>query len=143
MLHFTHERLFWECAESHFTNDSFLNGNYVVDAAQRHQFCGRPCFSWQSDRTLGSIFPYHQWNGVVEHYCERQLTNTTDKFPAIASIAKKVQQVVSDDYIARFFKSQLPGALLWITQTGARRNADTDMYRAPTWSWACIDGPVK
>jgi hypothetical protein len=78
-----------------------------------------------------------------------------DKLPAIGAVAKLIQSHFDDKYLAGFFTTQLPQGFLWFrirrqvspsneiqNNTRARRYTEGS-YRAPTWSWACVDGPIS
>ncbi|KAH8658328.1 hypothetical protein BX600DRAFT_514824 [Xylariales sp. PMI_506] len=43
-------------------------------------------------------------------------------------------------YLAGLWEDALPENLVWTTRRSARRSSQ---YRAPTWSWACLDGDVS
>lgn len=40
------------------------------------------------------------WTRVVENFCVRDLTNPSDKFHAIAGLARRYHAVTNDGYIA-------------------------------------------
>ena len=84
------------------------------------------------------------WQYIVQQYCRRYLTFPKDKFPAMAGLAqryaKHYMSLDADRYLAGLWLTQLPQALLWTTgRLTGRRGLRTEDYRAPTWSWACID----
>jgi hypothetical protein len=83
-----------------------------------------------------------------------------DKLVAISSLAKLIQlQLPDDEYLAGLWKSNLLGQLLWgvyksrrhingMTASGFYSKSHTNSqraiaYRAPSWSWASIDGLVR
>jgi hypothetical protein len=63
---------------------------------------------------------------------------------ALAGIAKRMAGLLEDDYVAGFFRSDLLETLTWQVHfdnlTKTRRSTT---YRAPTWSWASMDGPLE
>jgi hypothetical protein len=80
------------------------------------------------------------------------LTFSKDKLPALAGVATEFHQWTGDEYLAGMWKSHLPLSLMWRTRIDGLHDAhDTHEvpqheryaeYRAPSWSWACVDGPV-
>lgn len=105
--------------------------------------------------------PGPEWAHVVAQFCTRHLTKDTDKLPALAGLAARFQAyhlAMKPEqeyiYLAGLWwtrspaglrpreRAELPAGLLW------RKTGDTDLvrpaaYRAPSWSWAALDGPVK
>jgi len=131
--------------------------------AQRVAFFGPIMMGWlcnrmrasQQDGDLGSgsgtghrlnllvdeRFRYILWSGIVSNYSGRSLTYENDKLPALAGIAALAQSVMKDVYIAGHWESDLLCSLLWRMShpESARRPAE---YRAPSWSWASMDGEL-
>lgn len=78
-----------------------------------------------------------------------------DKFAAFAGIAQHICQEFNDEYAAGIFKKLLPRALLWYSSeefpphhpsTGYQRpdySTANSYYRAPSWSRAKMDSPVR
>ncbi|KAN0098784.1 hypothetical protein V8E51_014447 [Hyaloscypha variabilis] len=84
---------------------------------------------------------------IVQHYTACNLSfPETDKLVAFAAIAQQASGLLNDRYVAGLFWSTLLVQLLW---TISKDNLDDRRpyrargeYRAPSWSWASIDGPV-
>ncbi|RDL38648.1 uncharacterized protein BP5553_02988 [Venustampulla echinocandica] len=82
------------------------------------------------------------WRSLVEFYSRRALTKTSDKLNAIAGLAELIKLKTEDSsYIAGIWKSDLEAQLCWYTDKPFLKRPER--YRAPTWSWASIDGPVR
>lgn len=88
-----------------------------------------------------------RWSTIVANYSERQLNFPGDKLPAISALAQFFYQHNINDgsgeseYLAGIWKKALPKALMWRTRS-SDRNTRPAVYRAPSWSWASVDGPV-
>ncbi|RYP74879.1 hypothetical protein DL771_002800 [Monosporascus sp. 5C6A] len=88
--------------------------------------------------------PLEDWENLVVDYSTRNMTNGEDKLSAISGLArmmleaKKIACGEPDRYHAGLWASSLISGLSWQT-SGGKRQAK---YRAPTWSWASIDGPI-
>ena len=97
-----------------------------------------------------------KWDTIVKLYTDRALTVSEDKLPALAALATAFSPALGPTYLAGIWESALPEALLWMPQSGypdaelrsfASEHLDrvvrrSKTYRAPTWSWASIDGLV-
>lgn len=80
---------------------------------------------------------FRQWRRLVDYYAQLQLSFTSDKLPGISAIARRIGSALGDEYIAGIWKSRLPRDLLWDVRD---RNPRPETFRAPSWSWAAIDG---
>jgi hypothetical protein len=89
-----------------------------------------------SNGILEEIF----WNYymLVDNYSARQLTKASDKLPAFSGIAQHFQPVLGD-YLAGLWRDDIVRGLWWVKHVGGEPVSD---YRAPSWSWASVDGPV-
>jgi Heterokaryon incompatibility protein (HET) len=89
------------------------------------------------------------WLRLVENFSRRKLTRENDKLHAIAGLARLAQPSADDVYVAGLWMNHLAGQLLWRPQDGSKFTADDcDMIapetsRAPSWSWAALNGGVK
>jgi hypothetical protein len=88
-----------------------------------------------------------QWKKHVTMYSKRQLTYDKDRLPAIEGVARSLQRqaplVVLGRYLAGLWSEGLLLDLLWFPRCKARYNRRPEKYRAPSWSWASIEGEVK
>jgi hypothetical protein len=79
------------------------------------------------------------------------MTKASDKLIALSGIAiesHRTRLSPDDQYLAGLWKSQLPNTLLWVGGGQSWEGAATTRsrprsYRAPSWSWASIDGPIS
>ncbi|KAH7090617.1 heterokaryon incompatibility protein-domain-containing protein [Paraphoma chrysanthemicola] len=102
--------------------------------------------AWPSESINVRAGLYDWWFTVLADYSNRKLTFTSDKFPAISGLAKEVNNTLSnitgkgDQYVAGLWIAALPECLLWVPVQPTREGA-SDTFRAPSWSWACCNGP--
>lgn len=102
------------------------------------------------------------WSDVVTEFCGRQLTKDADKLPAVAGLAVRFQNYKKSnlpkgreyDYLAGLWwdgglspdqpgeAAELPTGLLW-RRAGDEYLSKPPTYRAPSWSWAALDGPIE
>ena len=91
------------------------------------------------------------WEFILQAYCGRNLSRASDKLPALAGIAKHFAMRTGDTYLAGLWKSKLLYHLLWARDshfgswvyTAADVARPRDPIRAPSWSWASVDGNVR
>lgn len=85
---------------------------------------------------------YGAWLGIVDDYSRRTTSFPADKLPACAAIAEQFHRVLRSGYLAGLWRATLLFGLLWHEGwEGHLRRPDG--YRAPSWSWAAIDGAIS
>lgn len=172
LLHFSRYQLYWECNEviasesypggfSTFKRACFQGSSTQVAklpfmaASLMHPIAGPALQALPSD--LQSLFRtgiIRTWMDVIEQYTYGHLTKKKDKLPAISAVARKAYKIQDCDYLAGLWKSDLVYELGWMSNWGehpqipgqchfAQVNEVKYLYRAPTWSWASIDGSVN
>ena len=104
------------------------------------------------------------WLDLVQRYCQRHLTLAKDKLPALSGVAREIASWVGDIYHAGLWRSQILMGLNWGVYVFEilhfcdnpehdRQIAKTNppeketaiypaSYRAPSWSWAALDGRI-
>ncbi|THU92190.1 HET-domain-containing protein [Dendrothele bispora CBS 962.96] len=79
------------------------------------------------------------WNRILADYTLCKLTKSKDKLVAFAGIAEFFHGLWPESrYVAGLWTHLFPEALLWTTIEGVAQTR----YRAPSWSWAAIDGEI-
>ncbi|KAH7360820.1 heterokaryon incompatibility protein-domain-containing protein [Rhexocercosporidium sp. MPI-PUGE-AT-0058] len=88
--------------------------------------------------------PAREWRQIVSEYTRRAMTDHGDKLPALSGIAAEFRRLLgeNDEYLAGLWKSTLPFSLLW-HQLSASQSEVLGVYRAPSWSWASVDGDIS
>lgn len=81
-----------------------------------------------------------QWRNIVERYTLGNLTNGEDKLVAIAGVAKVAYEGNGYEYLAGMWKPWLNELIGWEPK---RILPKPRSYRAPSWSWAAVDGPIR
>jgi hypothetical protein len=151
ILRFEEEQLFWECrtlksCEAH----PFITMKTIWDVAEpviSDMFRGM--LNEQIPR-FWSMRPSSHWHTILESYTKGSLTRSEDKLVAIAGVAKAHQELFGGDYLAGLWRDELPYTLLWSVQSSKASKgkevqyvARVKPYRAPSWSWASVDGCIK
>ena len=90
---------------------------------------------------------YEAWSEIVARFSERKLTHAKDKLPALAGIANEMSTLNKSEYLAGLWKGNLRRDLAWFVPANnvraPRHTTKRPADRAPTWSWASIDGSVR
>lgn len=95
-----------------------------------------------SERTIEDL--HRLWLTIVTEYTFGRLSFLEDKLPAIGGIASEYQRVLGDVYLAGLWKSRLTEGLMWyIAEPLFKGQAQPSAYRAPSWSWAAVEGMVS
>ncbi|KAH7195362.1 heterokaryon incompatibility protein-domain-containing protein [Fusarium oxysporum] len=78
---------------------------------------------------------------LITNYTSRELTKSSDRLPALSGIAKWLQPHLGNPgYLAGLWNnSDLYRQLAWFSCTTENPRPQ---YRAPSWSWASIDGCI-
>lgn len=144
VLHFTETQILWECDTTQ-KSEIFPQGILA--------FLGPPLGAYRrltlwpdSTDTIknGMMAPmvFGMWKAIVETYSECRLTYPSDKLVAISGLAVLFQELTEDIYLAGLWKSRLLDCLVWEVRWYVERISKPATYRAPSWSWASIDGPI-
>lgn len=88
-----------------------------------------------------------EWAAAVEAYCACSLTFPSDKLVALSGLAGHMGNILReldpeyDAYLAGIWRLTMPDSLLWKVKGPTMTRPSG--YRAPSWSWASVDGPVE
>ena len=99
--------------------------------------------------SYGPRTQFHVWDVVLQIYCASSLSHSSDKLVAISGIARELAPRMHSKYLAGLWEVQLARQLLWIVKPASKFEATESTssivmpYRAPSWSWAATDRPLK
>ncbi|KAN0094497.1 HET domain containing protein [Tylopilus felleus] len=83
------------------------------------------------------------WLAVIFTYTLRNISVPSDKLVALAGVAEQFHLVYKDQYLAGLWRKTLLLDLLWKGEpAGGDLRARPAAYRAPSWSWASVDGLI-
>jgi hypothetical protein len=129
----------WQCLSAAKSFGGTLPSQVQEDffpTRNRHKFIApRPDVADQE--TLSS-----EWMTIVSEYTGRSMTDPQDKLPALSGIAAEFGRLSGDEYVAGLWASTLPYSLLW-HQVSQPPSPPNETYRAPSWSWAAVDGVIR
>lgn len=124
-LHCGDQGFFWEC-RSLIASEYFPDG-YSQDFVRANSVM-------LLDSTNLSLW----WKDLKKWYSRCDLTKSGDKLVALSGIARFIQGMTGDRYFAGLWRESLAEEIRWRSLDPQKR----PQYRAPSWSWAAIDGPV-
>ncbi|KAL2062766.1 hypothetical protein VTL71DRAFT_5838 [Oculimacula yallundae] len=125
------------------TTQTYLRCGTIV-----HHECGRQDDLLQEESPFmegEQLLQSKDWLEIVRRYSSRNLTKESDKLPALSGLAHEYCARWGGEYVAGLWKTDLWKNLLW------RRNETYTLpepkrpveYRAPSWSWASLDGRIE
>jgi hypothetical protein len=79
------------------------------------------------------------WVSLVGNYTKRELSNESDRLPAIAAAAQVFSTRLKCDYLAGLWRKTLLLDLMWIV-TSPRPKPKKN--QGPSWSWASVNGEI-
>lgn len=179
ILSFTKEHTTWEC----ISKKTSVDGRpFKIKSEQfgSRQYITRYVTRMVSSRVTGKSFPNLEmfdygdmffgpdkdvqgmWYKIVELYSRRQLTQNSDRLPALAGLATYFKQHLGDDYCAGLWKEDLIYGLTWVQATSglaalcekmnlapdpaelsSLENPEARDVVAPTWSWVSMDAALE
>ncbi|KAI1113914.1 heterokaryon incompatibility protein-domain-containing protein [Nemania sp. NC0429] len=80
------------------------------------------------------------WLAALFQYTLRSITVPSDRLPAFGAVAEQFSIVSQDRYLAGLWRKTLLLDLLWTTHDRCER---PKTYRAPSWSWASVNGLIR
>jgi hypothetical protein len=84
------------------------------------------------------------WFDALVDYTQRSVTVSNDKLVAFAGVAEQFYRVWGTPYLAGLWQETLFEDLFWHKRPGGSEDLPRPaQYRAPTWSWASVDGGVE
>jgi len=92
------------------------------------------------------------WEDIVTEYTKRNLTHSRDRLEALSGLAKmrylsstprSESSIQTGNYLAGLWQNTLLTDLLWTRAGILPLERRPTPFRAPTWSWASINGPVR
>lgn len=146
-LHFGHRQTFFECQRTFQAEDFCSVSPQGVGMCQ------------------ATITRPAEWIHVIQEYSRRRLTFPGDKLPAVAGLARRLlakttsdldtdtdtvpsdgkasTHVPSTGYLAGLRWDHIIDDLCWGLDSYTPSGERPPTYRAPSWSWASIDGAIS
>lgn len=144
LLIYTGDQILWECQQVKEAESGVLTtGLYSMRLP-----------AGNGDKSATAAELRECWSTLVKDFCESNISVESDKLPAVAGLARTLHRMSGlggDEYLAGLWRSDLVNGLLWATRPVCeqiKKGVDLEVktglptrYRAPSWSWAAVDGP--
>lgn len=137
IIHYTPESMYWECNQC-IASEAFLNGSHIWYETEGTGRDRIRSLSTQSDRE--EIYSF--WRKFINRYAGMEMTYTKDRFPALAGIARLLDELIDDNFVAGFWEGDIIRSLV-LDRHIAPRNAIIPEQLAPSWSWASINADTN
>ncbi|KAH4413401.1 hypothetical protein HBH92_092350 [Parastagonospora nodorum] len=136
VIHFMEHSMYWRCrAHSRCECGTANRGSHLHRPHYSH--IREPLTNYTNLEEMSAMLlneAMKLWVDVVQEYSQRKLTNPTDRLPAIAGFASRLQSSTLGEYHAGLWEHSLPSALLWQTSIIVVM-PEAHTYIGPTWSW--------
>jgi hypothetical protein len=151
LLHYSREEMFWECLactarESSHRISLYRPGTYKYERYECPQVKIPLVLPLEENPSFPVSLP-SDWHTIVAEYTRCQLTQSSDKLPAISGLASVFQRNTGYTYLAGLWEEELANGLLWFCITeqdrGRTTKPRTGPYRGPSWSWVSTDLAVR
>lgn len=141
ILHFGENLITWECCEGSASEayPTYQPGRKVLSFTKKS--------SLLAEQMKGVTDCLGAWSYLVLTYSGTDLTVPRDKFPAISAVSKEIygnlQKATGEkvEYLAGLWSPYFAQQLLWVSRSEATACSPAT-YRAPSWSWASLNGSV-
>lgn len=144
LLHFTKKAVYFECK---VCKQSEYQDEEVSEIVGKDPFSGfivgRNSSIVQPSKYPGGVRDEHRkWYDLVGDFSQRELTFQSDKLPALSGLAHQFAEKCGDKYLAGIWKDDVVRGIMWQRVSVDDETRRPLEYRAPTWTWASIDGAV-
>ena len=142
VLHFCRGQVVFECVRCRrHESEAAANDDFIADTWSDYHMPRNDHMFDARAKPAVDIRNILHWFEIVEDYTYRDLFEPDDKLMAIAGLAKKAQGTFRCDYLAGLWSKDIHIGLAWtvLRNSQSTRNAT---YRAPSWSWASMKGPI-
>ena len=141
VLRYTNFRLHWSCTATSAYEEGQVLGTYGKGSLPPRHSAALDRMAMMYNDLRDKDRSVQHWMHIVEQYTKRDLTDASDKLPAISGIATFWDPSSKDEYLAGLWRSHLPLGLLWNSAQPFLQTCSWE-YRAPSWSWASLDGQI-
>lgn len=139
VLHVGINQTTWECREME-ASEIFPAGVHMITTAN-----GITKSRYHEQFTDRLVKFAGGWKHVVENYAKCGITNPTDKLIAFNGIAQTIMNGCKGRCVAGVWEHNLEFDLCWSRSYEMEElfPISETSFRAPSWSWASVDGPIN
>jgi len=143
-LFFGQDEISWECLQGRRC-ECGIGESYLRDEIEKPRFFSILDQSpGENDARVAQGRKKRLWRKAIIQYSPLSLTFASDKLPALAGLAEHWRHSTNWTYLAGLWKENLELDLLWYREERShlKFHPDVSPWRAPSWSWASIEGPI-
>ena len=150
ILHFAPGELYWECKS--YVACECRGEEKRAESAQKETRTRKaygqlvrknvPLAADSNEHKAQKKRDFEAYTSLVEQYMDLSITKDVDRLPALSGITFGRK----DEYLAGMWRSMLVESLHWTTsytKTARRIGYRPIPSRAPTWSWASMESPIR
>ncbi|KAK8063664.1 HET-domain-containing protein [Apiospora saccharicola] len=146
VVHFGQSQMAWECKEGRAL-EMFPDELPILLGRHPKFECAGATIPITSQPSQSTVLEFAQgWQNLLKDYCRCELSFPRDKLMALKGISTHVaMKRPGDSYLAGSWTSTILFDLPWHRHENDRKEypiANT-YERAPSWSWASVDGAVQ
>lgn len=140
-LYFGRNQIAWECR----IGNAYETLTDMFDEGIMRLSPGNFSRLLEETRPFANTDNVKQWSYLVEIYSKRNLSFGRDKLVAISGLARMLAPLYNSDYLAGIWAKDLVRLLAWhrVVSTESSTMNSLPHYRAPSWSWASVDGEIE
>ena len=137
VVHFASDQIYFEDRSGFLSEDCLVveRRHHTVEQQEVAIEGGNSLDQSARQATLKKAYR-HRWQDLLWGYSILGLSNPAHKLPALANIARAMSSGLEDVYIVGLWRGSLVADLCW----QPLRCHAVEGYRAPSWSWAALDG---
>ncbi|KAF2747212.1 HET-domain-containing protein [Sporormia fimetaria CBS 119925] len=133
-LDFSSQQLKWMCASRAYHDGGLPSAMYDTDARVHDVQTAH-----RNGADVESVV-FRTWTSIIDDYTQRFLAFPENKLTALAALASQIADKLHGiSYLAGLWNVYLAPQLLWRLWDRPERRVE---YRAPSWSWASVEGWV-
>lgn len=156
IVHYTNRQMIWQCSAGYQFEASGIDDKIVARGQDRQRYRKEAVQKFITQgleygsntviaRDAQDLSDHTQrleaWHQCIDELSTRELPHPTHKLPAVASLANILNNGTLGDYLGGIWSKNIACGLSW-TRAYQILTAPSN-YRAPSWSWASIDGPTS
>lgn len=142
VVHFGKQMIYWECHRT-INSEGGLSPNETL-VSNPFIFSKARLYDVWNERQQGTFSDdLERWYTCLDEFSSRKLSYQSDKLPAVAGLAKSMRNRAPQlgIYYAGIWKADFVRGLLWRARKLGCLSQPSS-YRAPSWSWAALDGEI-
>ncbi|KAM5349512.1 hypothetical protein ACJ41O_006017 [Fusarium nematophilum] len=142
MLIFSNYELLWQCKEVEIQSVTGIEGG--LEYQQPLESLPWTAFDDEAEPYFGILDQdkLYLWKTIVLQYTDRKLTKPDDRLRAVQGIKTELEKLWCDTNIYGHWKKWFVQQLVWY-KPEMDKVETRHLKRAPSWSWASVDGVIR